>query len=273
METLRGKNAIVTGASRGVGVYIARALASEGVNLVLAARTAEQLESVARDLSQLGVQAVAIPTDITQAADRDALLAGAERQLGQIDILINNAAVIEWTPYAEQESQQIARIIETNLMAPLFLTRGVLPGMLERHCGHIVNNVSMAGKKGIPFEAAYAASKAGLLEWSSALRIEFEHTGVGITSILPSIITKVGMSANHGMPAPRLAGAVPPEPVAKAVIKAIRYNPQEIIVRALPTRPLLALAELWPELGDMMLKIMGVVKLQRRLAAGDKTHT
>jgi short-subunit dehydrogenase len=255
-----------------VGVYIARALASEGVNLSLVARTCDQLEAVARDIAQMGVCALAIPADITQESDRDALVASAERQLGQIDILINNAAIIQWTAYDKQAPQIITRIIETNLTAPLLLTRKVLPGMLERRSGAIINNVSMAGKKGIPFEAAYAASKAGLLEWSSALRVEFENTGVGITSILPSIITKVGMSANHGLPAPRLAGAVAPEPVARAVIRAIRQNPQEIIVRALPTRPLLALAELWPELGDIMLKIMGVVKLQRRLAAGDQSH-
>lgn len=273
MDNLRGKNAIITGASRGVGVYIARALASEGVNLALAARTTAQLESVTQDLSQLGVRVVAITTDVTKQADRDSLLAGAERQLGPIDILINNAAIIQWIPFAEQESQQIARIIETNLMGPLFLTRQVLPGMLERHSGHIVNNVSMAGKRGIPFEAIYAASKAGLLEWSNALRVEFENTGVGITSILPSIITEVGMSADHGVPAPWLAGAVPPEPVVKAVLKALRHNPQEIIVRTMPTRPLLALTELWPELADWILKMMGVVELQRHLATRGRSHS
>jgi short-subunit dehydrogenase len=259
----------LTGASRGVGVYIARALAAEGVNLVLAARTTDLLDSVARDMTSLGVQAVALTTDITREEDREALVERAERHLGQVDILINNAGIIEWVGYSKQAPDQISKIIETNLVAPLILTRKVLPGMLERGSGHIINNVSMAGKKGIPFEAAYAASKSGLLEWSSAMRIELENSGVGITSILPSIITQVGMSADHGLPAPRLAGAVPPEPVAEAVIRALRTNPQEIIVRSQPTRPLLALAELWPELGDVMLKMMGVVKLQRHLAKED----
>jgi short-subunit dehydrogenase len=249
-----------------LGVFIARALAGEGVNLVLTARNTALLEKQAEDIRRTGIKVISVTADLTEPDDRRKLIETAEAQLGPADILVNNAGIIQWIGYSKQGPEQIQKIIETNLVAPLMLSRLVLPGMIARRNGHIINNVSMAGKKGIPFEAAYAASKAGLLEWASAMRIELDQSGVGITSILPSIVHKVGMSADHGLPAPRLAGAVDPEPVARAVIRAIRTNPQEIIVRSQPTRPLLALTELWPELGDFFLKIMGVISLQRHLA-------
>jgi len=266
MEDLRGKNAVITGASRGVGVYIARALAAKGVNVALVARTADQLARVAQDLGNMGVQAIDVPADVTVAADRSALVAEVERRLGQIDILVNNAAIIEWSKFEQEEPADIGRIIETNLMAPLYLTRMVLPGMVERRSGHIINIDSLAGKVGIPFEAAYAASKGGLLQWSSALRVELEDAGVYVTSVLPSYITEVGQWADTGLVAPRLAGAVSPRSVAAAVVQALRGNPPEIIVRSMPTRPLLALGELIPGIGARIMKSMGLVSMHRRLA-------
>ena len=266
MEDLRGKNAVVTGASHGVGVHIARALASEGVHLVLAARSAEQLAGVAEEIRQLGVRAVDVPADVTRAADRAAIVAAAEQHLGPIDILVNNAAIIEWSRFEQEEPGDIGLIIETNLLAPLLLTRLVLPAMVERRSGHIVNHGSLAGKIAIPFEATYDASKGGLHQWSMALRQELEGTGVGVTSILPSYITEVGQAADHGVLPPRSSGPVSPERVASAVIEAIRDDPPQIIVRSTPTRPLLALGELFPGFAARLMKSMGMDGLHRGLA-------
>ncbi len=223
MKDLKGKNAVLTGGSRGIGPYIARALASEGVNLVIAARTADKLESVAGELTKLGTRVIAIPTDIADESQRAVLLKRAAAELGQIDILVNNAGVVHYAWFSEQEKTDIVETIELNLMAPLFLTREVLPDMLERGTGHIVNISSLAGKKGIPYEAAYAASKAGLIEWSNALRLELEGTGVDVSVVCPVYVSKVGMFAVHGLPAPRLAGSVTPERVANAVIQTIHH--------------------------------------------------
>jgi short-subunit dehydrogenase len=267
MRDLRGRNAIVTGASRGVGVHIAHALASEGVNLVLAARSADQLAAVAERIRRQGVRVVDVPADVTVAAEREAIAATAEQHLGQIDILVNNAAIIEWSRFEREDPGDITLIIETNLVAPLLLTRMVLPGMVRRGSGHIVNHGSLAGKIGIPFEAAYAASKGGMHQWTTALRQELEGTGVGVTSILPSYITEVGQAADHGVVAPRLSGPVSPDRVASAVIEALRRDPPEIIVRSIPTRPLLALSELVPGLGARIMRSMGLVRLHRGLAS------
>ncbi|MGD8684917.1 MAG: SDR family NAD(P)-dependent oxidoreductase [Chloroflexota bacterium] len=266
MEDLRGKNAIVTGASRGVGVHIAHALASEGVHLVLAARSAERLADVAESVRRLGVRAVDVPADITRATDRAAIVAAADQRLGQIDILVNNAAIIEWSRFEQEDPEDIGLIIETNLVAPLLLARMVLPAMVQRRSGHIVNHGSLAGKIAIPFEATYDAAKGGLHQWSMALRQELESTGVGVTSILPSYITEVGQAADHGVMPPRLSGPVSPERVASAVIEAVRRNPPEIIVRSTPTRPLLAVGELMPGFAARLMRSMGMARLHRGLA-------
>jgi len=277
MKDLKGKNAVLTGGSQGIGPYIARALASEGVNLVLAARSADKLESVAKELTKLGTRVIAIPTDITDEPQRVVLLKRAAAELGQIDILVNNAGVVYYSRFSRQEKAEMVQDIEINLMAPLFLTREVLPDMLERGTGHIVNIASLAGKKGIPYEAVYSASKAGLIEWSNALRLELEGTGVDVSVVCPVYVSKVGMFAVHGLPAPRLAGSSTPEGVANAVIKALKKNLQEVLVRPGPTRPLYALNALSPRLGNLILKIMGVPEFQRKMAdsasSKDKSST
>ena len=253
MKDLRGMNAIVTGASRGVGVSIAAALASEGVNLVLAARSAERLAEVAERIRRDGVSVVDVPADVTVPADRASIVAAAEKHLGHIDILVNNAAIIEWSRFEREEPADIGLIIETNLVAPLLLTRMVLPEMVRRRSGHIVNHGSLAGRIAIPFEAVYAASKGGLQQWAMALRQELAGTGVGVTTILPSYITEVGQAADHGVVPPRLSGPVSPDRVASAVVGAVRRNPPEIIVRSIPTRPFLALGELIPGFGGRLM--------------------
>lgn len=267
MDVLRGKNGIVTGAAHGIGVPIAHALGAEGVNLaVVDNREDGSLAVVSGELRAYGGQAVDIIADITDADDRAALLDEVDSRLGPVDILINNAAVIEWIRFIEQDAEHIDRIIDTNLLAPMHLGRMILPGMVARGSGHIVNHASLNGKRGIPFDAVYSASKAGLIQWGNAMRVELEGTGVGMTSVISGFVTEVGMSADHGIPAPRLTGPIPPAKVVEAVLQALRDDPPEIIVRGLPTRPLLAIGELFPRLADPILKWSGAVDLHRRLA-------
>lgn len=266
MRYLSGKNAILTGGSKGIGRYIAQALAREGVNIALVARSAEQLGPVAQEVTKLGIRAVAIPADITIESERITLLQRAIEELGQIDILINNAGIVKWTQFLRQEEREMFRLIETNLLAPMFLTQEVLPDMLERGYGHIINISSLAGKRGVPYQATYAASKAGLIEWSNALRMELEDTGVGVSVICPGYISEVGMFAIHGQSVPLLVGSVSPRRVAETVIRTIKKNPQEVLVGPGPTRILYVLNELSPGIGTFLLKVMGVKKLQQKLA-------
>jgi short-subunit dehydrogenase len=137
--------------------------------------------------------------------------------------------------------------------------------MIARRSGHLVTLASLEGKVGIPHTATYGATKAALLIWNAALRCELDGTGVGATAIAPGYVTDVGMWAAWGLPAPPLSGPVTPQQVARAIVHALRHNPQEIIVRNTPTRPLLALTALRPEIAGTLLKVMGIDKQMKSL--------
>jgi short-subunit dehydrogenase len=270
VKELRGKTAIVTGAARGAGVHIAAALAAEGMDLVLVDRAADALVMVANDIGRTGARVVHVVADVTSETDRRSIVDAAAQWSGHADALVNNAAIIEWVPFERQDPEHIARIVETNLLAPLYLSRMLLPGMLERRCGHIVNHGSMSGKRGMPYTPVYGASKAGLVLWGEALRMELKGTGVGVTAVISTFITEAGMSADHGLPAPRYSGPVSPGRVARAVVRALRQDPPEIIVSSMPIRPLLVVTDLFPRLSDPVLRATGVAGLHRRL--GERHH-
>lgn len=271
MKELKGTNAILTGASRGLGVVIAHALAKEGVNLALAARSADALEKVRGDVAAAGVKAVSIPTDVADRSQLEALVTTAEHELGPTDILVNNAGIEATHSYEEYPPDEIAQLLEVNLTAPMLLTRLVLPGMLGRGRGHIVNLASLAGKGGFPCQAPYAASKAALVIFTHTLRAELVDTPVGCSVICPGFVADEGMYADMvrdtGVKASRLLGESKPEAVADAVVKAIKRNSSELIVNPSPMRPVLAMAQLFPDTAARILKTLGVTALARRVAA------
>jgi short-subunit dehydrogenase len=263
---LRGKNALLTGASRGLGPYIARALAEKGVNLALTARTAEALGASAKEVSALGVKAVAIPADVTDQAGRKRLLERAVAANGPIDILINNAG-IEWIcEYTKLSPELIEQMIQTNLVAPLILSRLVLPEMITRDSGHVVMMSSLGGKKGSPYSATYAATKAGLIEWTSGIREELRGTGVSASVICPGFISDAGMFAEYGKGAPRLTGESPPGKVGDAVVHAIERDVAEIIVNPGPKRLLSITNAISPGAVSWLLRRFGVYEFYRQQA-------
>src|SRR3954471_5769384 len=150
MKDLRGSTAIVTGASRGIGVYIAKALVKEGVNVSLAARSEDDLQAVAGELRALGGKGIVTKCDVTWAADRERLVECTENELGPIDILVNNAGVETTSHFDTSPPDDLVKTVEVNLVAAMLLTRAVLPSMLQRKRGHVVNVASGAGKVGVP---------------------------------------------------------------------------------------------------------------------------
>ncbi len=272
MKDLRGANAIVTGASRGLGVVIADALADEGVNLVLAARSAEGLEKVRGDIAAKGVTVVSIPTDVTDRAQLEALVTSSEAELGPIDILVNNAGILTAHPYQSYPPEEIEQLIQVNLTAPMLLTRLVLPQMIERNRGHIVQLASLAGKGGFPCEAPYAATKAALIMLTHVLRAELADTDVGCSAVCPGFVADEGMYADMqrdtGVQASRLLGVSKPEKVAEAVVKAIKRNSAELIVNPTPMRPVIVAEQMFPDIAPRVMKVFGVTALAKRLIAG-----
>ncbi len=263
MKNLQERTALVTGASRGLGPYVARALARQGVNLVLTARSADALEDVAREMTGLGVKAVPIPADITDAAAREALLEQAKTAIGPLDILINNAGM-EWVSrYTSMSPEDIETMVRTNLVAPLLLSRLVLPDMRERADGHIVMMSSLGGKKGSPYSATYAATKAGLIEWTSGIREELRGTGVSASVICPGFVTEAGMFAEYHKRAPKMVGETTPEKVADAVIRAIGDDVGEIVVNPGPVKLSAIMNAVSPTFTSWLLRTFGVYEFYR----------
>ncbi len=269
MKDLRGTTAIVTGASRGIGVYIARALAKEGVNLSLAARSEAELETVRLAMSALGVKVIATRCDVTNAKDRANLIERTEAELGPIDLLVNNAGIETVGFFDTVDEADIVQTIEVNLVSAMLLTRAVLPGMLERNRGHVVNIASGAGKVGVPYAVAYAASKHGLVGFTNSLRCEFDKTPVGFSVVCPALVSETGMYARweeQGAKAPKIVGRAGPGKVADVVISCIRKDRSEVLVNTPPVRPLVVLANIAPGLTPRLMKVLGYSRMFRRAA-------
>lgn len=275
MKDLRNANAIVTGGSRGIGAHIARALASSGVNVAVAARSARQLEAVRAELASLGVKAVGIPADITVAAERQDLVERAATELGPIDILVNNAAAEMFSRYTDLDASQIEAMVCLNLTAPLLLIQAVLPAMLDRGRGHIVNLSSASGTVATPFNAVYSATKFALVGVTHSLRAEHLGSPVGFSAVCPGFVRGDGMYARyqaHGLRrAPLLVGTTTPRKVASAVLRAIREDRAQIMVNSPPVRPTAVLQAAAPQAMPRLLKQVGLTSMVARAAEMRRT--
>ena len=259
------RTAIITGASRGVGVYIARALAKEGLDLVLAARNVAGLNSVAHEIKALGVKAIAVPTDITDLHALKNLVTTAEAELGGIDVLVNNAPLDSPIFFDREHPEVIEQIMSTNLTAPMLLTQLVLPGMIQRQRGHIVNIASLVAKIPFPYNVAYATSKAGLAHFTASLRAEYRGTGVSASTIMAGAFTNTGLSAqalkDTGVIQPKSVPTSPPEMAGQAVIHALQKDLPEI---GIPAPALMFTRN--PALGTLFLKRTGIIGMLKQIA-------
>src|SRR5437867_261783 len=273
MRELAGKTAIVTGASGGLGRYIALALAEQGVNLVLAAYPGEGLESLKEAANQRGIRAFPLVANFRHASQLRSVVEEAKKEFGHIELLINNAGVEFTSAYHELPEENIGDIIGINLEAPMLLTRLVLPDMLDRGCGHIVNMASLAGKAGPAFQEPYAATKAALIAFTASLRASYRRAGVSASVVIPGFV-EVGiyarLKARSGCSAPALLGTSAPETVARAVVRALQRDIPEIIVNPLPVRPLLALTALLPSTGQWVIDKIGTNDFFRRVVKAEK---
>jgi short-subunit dehydrogenase len=269
VEELRGRTALVTGASGGLGAHLARRLAREGMDVALVARREPELSALAGELERLGVRAAALPSDLSDLEQVDPLIERAEAALGPLDLLVNNAGVEIGAAFTVLSREELTSMVDLNLTAPLLLTHRVLPGMLERRRGHVVFVSSLAGKIGPAYNEPYAATKAGLIGLTQSLRAEYLHEPVGFSVICPGFIAGDGMyqrMVEQGIRASRLMGETTVEKVLDAVMRAIRRDLPEVIESGAPIRPALALAQLAPGLTERIAPLFGVNELFRRAA-------
>ncbi len=272
MQDLRGATAIVTGASRGIGVYLARALADEGVNVSLAARSEVELGAVRAAIEALGVTAIATVCDVVDREDRARLIERTESELGPVDILVNNAGIERVRRFETAPDSDFSETLAINLEAPILLTRAVVPGMLERGRGHVVNIASGAGKVGVAYGTSYCASKHGLVGFTHALRAEYEKSPLGFSVVCPGFVTDAGMYdrwEQMGIRAPRIAGSSTPEKVAAVTIACIKRNRAEAVVNTPPLRPLIVLANMLPSITPRLLRTFGYTKAFEQVIAAE----
>lgn len=234
---------LLTGASSGIGRATATELAGLGYALVIAARRADDLHALARQLDPSGARVLAVPTDVTDDASRRALIAAAHAHYGHIDVLINNAGVTIEKGWWWDDTDPL-RVLRVNLEAPIELTRLVLPEFQARGSGHILNIGSVAGRAAT--NGMYSASKFGIRGFSLALRRELLGTGVHVSLVAPGFV-KSEMTASARLPMPG------PEVVARAVARVLLRPKAETIVPRL-YRPLVWLEGLLPALGDAVVQ-------------------
>jgi short-subunit dehydrogenase len=185
VTNLQGKVALVTGAGRGIGKAIAVSLAKSGCRLILAARTREQLDDVAKTI---GNEAVVIPTDLTRDDELDRLVEQSSKAWGSVDILINNAGWGKRAPVMRANVQDWDQTLRLNLRAPMILAQKLLPAMVAKGEGAVINIGSVSGKSGEANGAAYSASKFGLIGFTQSLYEEVKEYGIKVAVILPGYV-------------------------------------------------------------------------------------
>jgi NAD(P)-dependent dehydrogenase (short-subunit alcohol dehydrogenase family) len=196
---LTGKVAVITGGGRGIGRAIALKFAGEGAAVVVAARTTSEIESVAREITEAGARALAVPTDVAKEEACDHLIHASEAQFGRVDILVNNGG--EYGPVKPVEEITPAewdRVIAVHLRGSYMLTRLVLPGMYARGSGVVLNISGLSAKSAFGWGSPYAAAKAGMLGMTRVVAAEAARKGVRVNAICPGPVTETKMSKDLG---------------------------------------------------------------------------
>jgi meso-butanediol dehydrogenase / (S,S)-butanediol dehydrogenase / diacetyl reductase len=185
LRALEGRTALVTGGGRGIGREIALTFAREGARVAVAARTVAEIEAVAADC---GAGAIAVPLDVTDEAACAAAVERVERELGGLDVLVNNAGAAASHKFTELDTGTWRRILAVDLDGPFFLTRAAVPGMLARGSGAVIAVASIASKLGAPYISAYTAAKHGLLGLMRALAAEYARRGLTFNCVCPGYV-------------------------------------------------------------------------------------
>lgn len=246
---------VITGASSGIGEACAYRFAASGARLALLARRENRLREVAERARTMGGEAHVVPVDLTGTDAAPRAIAEAERALGSIDVLVNNAGFGLYAPIESVPRGDLERLFAVNTFAPLAAIQAVLPAMRRRGRGHIINVSSVVGKRALPMTGAYGASKYALHGFSDALRVELRGTGVHVSVICPGFTATefsdkvLDYGAERGRPR---SGAMTPEAVADVIFDCVRRPRPEVLLTG-KGKTLAWLQRLSPKLTDWAL--------------------
>lgn len=230
-ETLKGKNALITGAGRGIGRAIALALAKEGVNVGLIARTEGPLQETVQTAADEGVKTSFATADVSKSDEVFEAVSSIKEELGHIDILINNAGIAKFGKFLELAMEDWKQIIDVNLMGAYYVTRAVLPEMIDQASGDIINISSTAGQKGAPITSAYSASKFGLMGLTESLAQEVRKHNIRVSALTPSTVA-TDLAVDNNLTDGNPEKVLQPEDMAEFVVSQLKLNKRVFIKSA-----------------------------------------
>ncbi|MDQ0207383.1 3-ketoacyl-ACP reductase [Alkalicoccobacillus murimartini] len=231
MQTITGKVALITGAGRGIGRATAEAFAKEGIHVGLVGRTLENLQKAAEELKKYDVNVAIAAASIE---DLDSITAAVETirgELGPIDILVNNAGISKFGGFMDLTPEEWTNIIDVNVKGVYYTTRAVLPEMIERNKGDIINISSTAGQKGAPITSAYTASKAAVIGLSESLMMEVRKKNIRVTTLTPSTVATdmaVELNLTDGNPEKVMQA----EDLAELMVAQLKLHPRVVLKNA-----------------------------------------
>jgi len=229
--SLEGKKAIITGAGKGIGRATAIALAKEGVSLGLLARTEEDLQKVADEVKGNAINISVATADVASNEQVTAAIGKLIGELGGVDILINNAGIAKFGGFLDLEVEEWERIIQVNLLGMYYVTRAVLPTMMEQKSGDIINISSTAGEKGGPVTSAYSASKFGVLGLTESLSMEARKHDIRVTALTPSTVV-TDLAINEGLVKGDEEDVLQPEDLAELMVSQLKLNKRVFVKSA-----------------------------------------
>ncbi len=230
-RTLRGARVVITGASSGIGRSLAEQSVQAGARVVLAARSADRLDELARSLP--GGEVLAVPADVTVPGDRERLLRTAVEKWGGLDVLINNAGVASFGHFASSTEEVLRQVMEVNFFAPAELMRLAIPCLQQGRQPAMVNVASMCGRRGVPAWPEYSASKFALCGLTEALQGEMARFDIDVLLVVPGL-TRTGLSRNMLRDAGRMKidheGGMAPDRVAAGILRALTRGKAETVL-------------------------------------------
>ncbi len=230
MQSLQGKVALITGAGRGIGRAAAIALAEEGVHVGLVGLTEANIENVSAELEHTGVKRSIAQGDVSDIESVNQAVRKVSSELGPVDILINNAGIGKYGGFMDLNPEEWEKVIQVNLMGTYYVTRAVLPSMVERKSGDIVNISSTSGLRGTPTSSAYSASKFGVLGLSESLMQEVRKHNIRVNAITPSrVVTNFSGQYQENDDTDHL---MQPEDLAEYIVSQLKLNPRTFVKSA-----------------------------------------
>lgn len=231
MQDIKNKVALITGGGRGIGRATAIELAKEGVNVGLVGRTLENLEKVKAELEAYDVNVAVATADVTNLDEITKAVESIKSELGPIDILLNNAGISKFGGFMDLTPEEWTNIIDVNLKGVYYTTHAVLPEMIERQTGDIINISSTAGEKGGPVTSAYSASKFGVIGLSESLMQEVRKYNIRVSTMTPSTVA-TEMAAELNLTDGNPEKVMQPEDLAELIVTQLKLHPRVVLKHA-----------------------------------------